>query len=223
MKSKIKKEIEKSGGRFLILPSFYMNLDISAPEVLLLSAILGLSEKDGYCWSSNENLSNTIGNRLSAKAVANSLTKFENMGLIKREFLDDKKRNRSKIFVLVDNISSNDVSSDNDRVSLYNDRVSSGDETPIHQAMKHVSSGDEQIIKYNKVDKKGNNKDNSKVYLASSKNEDVSKRALNLSTIPSGSSCSYISENNKTNSIPAKSSEVDIEFNKVFGRMIVKQ
>lgn len=80
---------EKTGSVYI--PSHIMERqDLSLVEKVLYGKIVGLTEKEGFCFASNEWLSQQIG--LSYSGVSNAISKFVKLELLKREII----RNENK-------------------------------------------------------------------------------------------------------------------------------
>ena len=148
---KPKKENQKEfTPEFLYIPYVVMSMPQPADRFVFGAIYYFERMKDGKCTASNELIGRIAGvsNNL---AVANSLTRLEKAGFIKRFYKDKSNKHRTEIrcLVKIKRVSSTDVLSTNDTVvsstrdtvvSSTDDRVSSTDDTV-------VSSTDEQISK----------------------------------------------------------------------------
>jgi len=68
--------------KFVNINLSYMNTSLSIQEAALLSLIVSLSKKKGYCFASNENLSKTLG--LNERTTYRILKRLEEGNYIKR-------------------------------------------------------------------------------------------------------------------------------------------
>jgi len=117
------------------------------------------------CVASNTTLAGLV--KTTATTIANSLTKLEERGYIKRVFVDKKSRHRLEIIPLV-------VFSKT--LSPTDERVSPTDDTPITHSIKGHSPTDEQK-------KKSNNKKTKEDTLAKKSNIDILKDETTISEL----------------------------------------
>lgn len=140
---------------FLYIPYVVMSLPQAADRFVFGAVFYFERMKDGKCTASNDQIARIAGVK-SGTAVANSLTRLEKSGFIKRFYSDKNNKNRTEIKCLVKlkkvssvDVSSTDVSSTNETcLSSVDETVSSVDETCL-------SSTDEQISK-NEINKNNN-------------------------------------------------------------------
>ena len=91
----------------IYIPAHIMDRnDLTLVEKVLYGKIIGLTEKKGYCYSTNEWLAHQIG--LSYSGVSNSISKFVRLELIKREIIRNEKKEiiQRKLFPFVIGITS---------------------------------------------------------------------------------------------------------------------
>ena len=90
--------------KFVNINLSYMNISLTIQEAALLSLIVSLSRKKGYCFASNENLSKTLGlNERTTYRILKRLEEGEYINRVTRSIGNFGKERR--IYVNNDSIS----------------------------------------------------------------------------------------------------------------------
>lgn len=75
----------------IIIPEhIFLDAELSPTQKLLMGLIISLSTEHGYCWASNQTLSEKLGS--SPRSITGCLKILENKGYVKIKYREDSKR-----------------------------------------------------------------------------------------------------------------------------------